>query len=159
MTAAWPYDARQDDPLTKLRIPVVSSPYPRCGYEVALVISDDDLWPALRPDDAEVRQIVAFIDYRMESYNEGHRAWVRTKPLDTDNGTNTVSLLKRAEGDWCFRRMTWTMGPALVPPRDMKPMTLEQLLDYIHQYGDDKPSPKWVAWKAAHPEAFPEAAR
>lgn len=153
----WPYDAKRDDPLTALRIPVVSSPYPSWKYEVALVISEGDLWPGMRPTDAEVRQIAAYIGYRMEWYNEGWRAKMRKRPLDTDSGTNTVTLLKRAEGDWCYRRMTFQHGPW--PFFDMEQrFTLEQLLDHIHLYGDDKPSPKWLAWKAAHPEAFPAAA-
>lgn len=27
----------------------------------------------------------------------------------------------------------------------------------LFAYGDDKPCAKWLAWKAAHPEAFPAA--
>jgi hypothetical protein len=160
----WPFDADQHDPLASLRIPVVTSPYPGWKYEVCVVITDDDLWgPTLRPDESEVRQIVAYTGYRMDYYNEGWKAKMRRRPLDVDGSTNTVVLLKRAEGNWCYRRCSWTMGPLLVPPRDHEPMTLEQLLDHIHLYGNDKPSPKWLAWKAAHPEAFscagPEASR
>ena len=154
----WPYDADRNDPLAALRIPVVSSPYPGWKYEVALVITDDDLWgPALRPAETEVRQIVAYIEYRMEYYNEGWRAKMRRKPLDVDSGTNTVTLMKRGDDDWCYRRWTWQTGPLMVPSRydNQSAMGLEQLLDHIHLYGDSKPSPKWLAWKAAHPEAFP----
>jgi hypothetical protein len=154
----WPFeDARQDDPLAALRIPVVSSPYPRWKYEVALVISDDDLWgPALRPDEAEVRQIVAFLGYRMEYYNESWKAKMRRRPLDVDGTTNTVTLMKRADGDWRYRKATWEHGPW--PFYDMpERFTLEGLLDHINDFGS-QPNPKWRAWKAAHPEAFGEAA-
>jgi len=161
-TETWPYDASQDDPLAALRIPVVASPYPDWRYEVALVVSGDGLWgPALRPDDAETAQIAAYIGYRMEYYNEGWKAKMRRRPFDIDGTTNTVVLRKRGEGDWCYRRCSWVTGVFWYPPQAGQEcgetLGLEQLLDRIHFYGDDKPSPKWLAWKAAHPEAFPEA--
>lgn len=156
-TAEWPFeDARQDDPLAALRIPVVSTPYPRWKYEVALVISDDDLWgPALRPDDTEVAMIVAYLEYRMEYYNDGWKAKMRRRPLDVDSSTNTVTLMKRGEGDWRYQKATWQHGPW--PFYDAaERYTLERLLDHINDYGSE-PNPKWRAWKAAHPEAFPAA--
>lgn len=153
----WPYDARQDDPLTALRIPVVGSPYPRWRYEVALVIADDDLWgPALRPDDAETRMIVAYIEYRMEYYNSSWKAKMRRRPLDMDGTTNTVILQKRGEDDWCYRRDSWVTGPLMVPSKfdgDL-PLGLAPLLDQVNDFGSIV-NEKWRAWKAAHPEAFP----
>jgi hypothetical protein len=157
-TAGWPFeDADQHDPLAALRIPVVRNPYPRWKYEVALVITDDDLWgPALRPDEAEVRQIAAFLEWRMEYYNSSWKAKMRRRPLDADSSTNTVTLMKRAEGDWRYQKATWRHGPW--PFCDMpERFTLERLLDHINDYGGE-PNPKWRAWKAAHPEAFPEPA-
>ena len=160
-TAEWPYDARRDDPLTALRIPVVGSPYPGWRYEVCLLIGEPDgfgpdgLWgPALRPDDAEVRQIVAYIGYRMEYYNESWKARMRRRPLDIDGTTNTVVLRKRGAGDWCYRRCSWVTGPFMVPTPDQEHLDLERLLDSIHHYGDDNPCQKWLDWKAAHAEAF-----
>lgn len=154
-TQAWPFeDADQHDPLAALRIPVVRNPYPHWKYEVALVISEDDLWgPALRPDDAEVRQLTAFLEYRMEYYNEGWKAKMRRRPLDVDGTTNTVTLMKRADGDWRYQKATWQHGPW--PFYDMpQRFTLETLLDHINDFGS-KPNQKWRAFKAAHPEAFP----
>lgn len=157
-TADWPYDAYQDDPLTALRIPVIGTPFPGWRYEVALVCPDSeagqDLYPAARPDEAEVRQIVAYIEYRMEYYNSSWRAKMRKRLLDTDDSTNTVILWKRGEGDWCYRRDSWQTGPLVVPVRGDEPLDLERLLDHINDYGSG-PNPKWRAWKAAHPEAFP----
>jgi hypothetical protein len=150
-TTGWPYDARQDDPLTALRIPVIPNPYPGWKYEVALVIPDGDLWgPALRPDDAEARQVAAYIEYRMEYYNDGWKAKMRQRPLDTDATTNTTILMKRGEGDWCYRRASWQYGPLMVPERDGEHLDLERLLDLIN----DLVPAKWQAWKDAHPEAF-----
>jgi hypothetical protein len=164
-TDDWPFDAARQDPLAKLRIPVVSSPYPAWKYEVALFINDPHdhsfdppLWGfALRPDDAEVRMITAYIEWRMEYYNEGWKAKMRKRPLDVDSSTNTVILQKRGEGDWCYRRMTWDRGPLMVPVKDGEDLDLERLLDRINDYGSE-PNPKWRAFKAAHPEAFPVVA-
>src|SRR5690348_4549388 len=112
----WPYDARQDDPLTAERIPVVGSPYPGWKYEVALVIPDDDLWgPALRPDDAETALLVSYLGYRMAWYNPGWQAQMRKRPLDVDSGTNTTILQKRGPDNWCYRKATWDRGPLMVP--------------------------------------------
>jgi hypothetical protein len=157
----WPFDAYQDDPLAALRIPVVGSPYPRWRYEVALCCPNSpagqDLYPSLRPDEAEVRQIVAYIGYRMEWYNEGWRAKMRESALDVDSGTNTVTLIKRGEGDWQYVKATWRHGPWPfydAPER----YALGQLLDRINDFSGrgDQPNPRWQAWKDAHPEAFGE---
>lgn len=157
----WPFDADQHDPLAALRIPVVRNPHPRWPYEVALVISDEVGYfgPALRPDDAEVRQIVAFLEYRMDWYRDGWKAQMRRRPLDTDETTNTVVLLKRGEGDWCYRRDSWRSGPFMVPVSGEEPLILERLLDRVS--GDPTGmGARWAAWKTAHPEAFPvEASR
>lgn len=157
-TTDWPYDAVQDDPLTALRIPVVRNPYPGWKYEVCVVIADDDaersyFGPALRPDERETAQILAELEWRMRWYNDGWAAKMRRRPLDTDSSTNTVVLLKRAESNWAYRRMSWTTGPLLVPTREMQPETLEQVLDRCNDYGGE-PNPKWREFKAAHPDAF-----
>jgi hypothetical protein len=157
----WPFDANQHDPLAALRIPVVSNPWPGWKYEVALLINDEDSLyaPALRPDEAEVRQIVAYLGYRMEWYREGWRQKMRRRPLDVDSGTNTVILCKRAEGDWEYRRASWDHGPLMVGAPDGTPLSLEALLDRINDFSGrgDQPNPRWTAWKAAHPEAFGNA--
>jgi hypothetical protein len=156
----WPFDADQHDPLAALRIPVVTSLYPGWKYEMCVVItspdSPDDIWgPALRPGEAETRMLAAYLEYKMEWYNAGWQAKMRKRPLDVDSGTNTVVFQKRAEGDWHYRRASWQYGPLTVGAPDGQPLGLEALLDRIHLYGDDEPAPKWVEWKAAHPEAFP----
>lgn len=162
-TDDWPFDADRQDPLAKLRIPVVRSPYPAWKYEVALFINDPDdhsydppLWGfALRPDEAEVRQIVAYIEWRMQWYREGWKAKMRERPLDVDSGTNTVTLMKRGDGDWCYRRWTWRTGPLMVPVKGGERLSLEKVLDRINDYAGE-PNPKWRAFKTAHSEAFPE---
>ena len=156
----WPYDADRRDPLVKLRIPVIATPYPDWNYEVCVVISrpgepDADLWgPALRPDDRETAQIAALLGYRMEYYNSGWKAKMRKRPLDIDGSTNTLVLQKYAEGDWRYRRMSFDHG--MWPFYNMEQrFTLEALLDRIYTHGDHPYQP-WLDWKSAHPEAFGE---
>jgi hypothetical protein len=153
--ADWPYDADRDDPLTALRIPVITNPYTARAYEVAVVItapdSASDLWgPALRPDERETAQITAYLGWRMGCYNSSWKARMRARPLDTDPSTNTVILQKRGPGDWCYRRRTWRSGPHMIPVAGKPTLTLEQLLDRVC----DITREKWQLWKAAHPEAF-----
>ena len=154
----WAYDADQHDPLAALRIPVVRSPYPGWSYEVCVMIADpaDDrtLWPSLRPDDREIRQILAYLDYRMNYYNERWKAKMRRRPLDTDASTDTVILRKHPTGGWSHRRRSWQTGPVMVPAPTGDVLTLEQLLDRIN----DVVPEKWTAHKANYPEAFPRAA-
>jgi hypothetical protein len=151
----WPFDADRDDPLAALRIPVVRTSHPDWRYEVALVIGSEDetLWPpGLRPDDAEVRQVAAELEWRMQYYNEGWKAKMRRRPLDVDGTTNTVVLQKFGEGDWRYRRASFKHGmwPFYGNPERF---ALEELLDHINDYGDE-PNPEWRAFKAARPEAF-----
>ncbi len=158
MSTDWPFgdEADRDDPLTALRIPVVRTAYPGWKYEVCLMIAEDEdaLWPSLRPDDAEARQIAAYIGYRMEYYNEAWKAEMRRLPLDVDGSTNTVVLRKWPDGGWCYRRCSWERGPLMVPaPGEV--ITLEALLDRIN----DLVPGKWQAWKAAHPDAFGKVCR
>lgn len=155
----WPYDAVRHDPLTALRIPVVRHSYPGWKYEVCVVITepgteDDRVWgSALRPDDRETAQLVAALEWRMLYYNESWKAGMRKRDLDVDGSTNTVIFQKRGEGAWAYRRASWTMGPHMVPTKDMPAETLEQVLDRCWDYGG-APNPKWREFKTAHPEAF-----
>jgi hypothetical protein len=147
----WPFDADRNDPLAALRVPVVTTANPGWKYEVCLMIdgSEDALWPSLRPDDTEVKQVAAYIEYRMEYYNAGWKAKMRRRPLDADGSTNTVVLRKRPDGGWCYRRRSWERGPMMVPvPGEV--LTLEALLDRINDIVPEK----WQAWKAAHLDAF-----
>lgn len=155
---SWPFDeADQHDPLAKLRIPVLRHPYPRWKYEVCLVIIDPadtsldarTFGPALRPNDVEVKQILAELDYRMDYYNESWKAKMRRRPLDVDGSTNTLILQKLGEGGWRYRRMSFEHG--LWPFCNMtQRFTLEALLDHVNNLVPKK----WAAWKARYPEAF-----
>lgn len=157
---AWKYDADEHDPLTTLRIPVVSSWCPRWRYEVALCI--DPTWadPPLRPTDAEAAMIAAYIDYRREWYNDGWRAKMLREPLDTDSGANTVVLLKVGDDAWCYRRESWQSGPPWVPATygdGKSTLSLAALLDRINEVGDGRVFYRWAEFKAARPDVWTPA--
>jgi len=76
--AGWPYDARQDDPLTALRIPVVSCPYPGANTAVFRKRGADDWcyrmasWrsgPDFVPGDSEPASLLGLLD-RIHCYGE-----------------------------------------------------------------------------------------
>lgn len=155
----WPFgdDADRDDPLTALRIPVTST-WPGWSYIAAFDRGSD-----ARPTDGEARMIASFIrEYVERWYNDTFKARLAERPLDVDGGANTTIFRKYADGDWGYRRRTWTIGPCFVPetPRvaDRKsgPLTLEQVMDREYSYGGDGEEPRehWVAWKAQHPDVF-----
>jgi hypothetical protein len=162
---AWPYDAHQDDPLTAMRIPVVGTIFPQWSYLVALCIKEDPdtpLWHGLRPTDDEAQLIQSLIHYERSRYNDGYvKRVLDSRPLDIDGGTNTITLIKRGEGDWGYRRHTWQHGPYLIPDtwQDTEPpLDLIGLFDRIH-WVVDAPYRGWVEWKDEHPELFGDAAR
>ncbi|BFP50065.1 hypothetical protein KCMC57_64330 (plasmid) [Kitasatospora sp. CMC57] len=161
---AWPYgtDVDRDDPLTALRIPVTGT-HPGHSYTATF-----DRESEVRPTDAEAQMIASFIEeYQDRHFGNGRwRKIQQAKPFDMDCYTTSI-FHKWAADDWSYRCVTWTGGPFWAPvfPRQRGtdtdtatikgPVTLEQLMDRIHSTGDE-PWPHWAAWKAQHPEAFPQ---
>lgn len=176
-TTAWPFetDAKQDDPLTALRIPVVSSFNPRWHYVAAYLGTNADTgstwdppWPfasAERPTDAEAQMLVSFLQEHRDYWfgNQGYARKMDQRPLDIDSGWNTTVFIKYADNDWGYRRCSWTYGPTFVPGPPgsdsrgiVGRLSLEQVMDRFHSHGDE-PSPRWLKWKADHPDVFPPA--
>lgn len=159
----WPFeaDADPDDPLTALRIAVTSS-HPGWSYLVSF-----DRRSEARPTDLEAAQLRSFLDEYIDRwYNSSYKAKLSRRALDVDGGANGTVFHKYAEGDWAYRKQSWTSGPLFVPgpprsvnefavERQLGPLTLQELMDLKHQYGAGEPNPRWKAWKAAHPDLFP----
>lgn len=154
-TADWPFgtDADRDDPLTALRIPVTNT-YCRWVY-----LAGFDRESEARPTDAEALVLASFVDYQRDWFNETWQARMLAQPLDVEGGHNTTIFHKWAAGDWGYSKRTWTMGPHIWPGppsyRTVGPLALVGLMDHIYDWGDGGISPRWLAWKAAHPEVFP----
>lgn len=174
-TAAWPFgtDAIQDDPLTALRIPVVTSFKPTWGYIAAYLGTSADTgntfdppWPfasAERPTDAETQMLVSYLQEHRHYWfgNQGYARKMDQRPLDVDSGWNTVVFIKYADNDWGYRRCSWTYGPTFVPGppgsesrEAVGTLTLEQVMDRVHDLHPER----WMEWKAAHPDVFPPEA-
>ncbi|MET9813211.1 hypothetical protein [Streptomyces sp. NPDC006355] len=171
-TQAWPFgtEAKQDDPLTELRIPVVTSFNPRWCYVAAYLGTNTDVgsdweppWPfasAERPTDAEAQMLVSFLQEHRHYWfgNQGYARKMDQRPLDIDSGWNTTVFIKYGADDWGYRRCSWTYGPTFVPEppnfTDRRgPLSLERVMDRCHSIGDET-SQRWLDWKAAHPEVF-----
>lgn len=164
MTAtAWPFgtDADENDPLTKLRIPVTGA-HPMWRY-----IATFDRDSEARPTDSEAAQLASYIEH-YKVYFFGADGWYKRKleekPLDVDAVTRIFH--KWGDDDWSYRVDTWTSGPFWVPmqPRSrggqydtikIGPLTLVQIMDRDKHMHTEYPSKAWADWKAAHPEVFP----
>jgi hypothetical protein len=162
-TDAWPYDARQHDPLTVMRIAVVGSLCPRYTYLVALCVNENPdtmLWYGQRPNEREAAQVKAFVDWRRHQYSG---TWVANhfdpKPFDIDNSAAGCTLIKRGENDWAYVVDTWRMAVPVPETWEGKeqPLDLPGLLDRINGWGD-RQNPAWEQWKADRPDAFGVAA-
>ena len=160
-TTAWPYDADEHDPLTKLRIPVTGT-HPGWRY-----IACFDRESEQRPTDLEATQLASYIE-QYKVYFFGVDSWYKRKleekPFDTDAVTRIFH--KWGDGDWSYRVDTWTSGPFWVPlaPRSrggqydaakIGPLALVRVMDRDKHMHTEYPSKEWAAWKAAHPEVFP----
>jgi hypothetical protein len=152
-TAAWPYDAIQDDPLTALRIPVTAACPRRCYLAAFHGVPDPilDREPLGRPTAAEARVLVSLIDYLRQRYRAPWPARMLAEPLDADGGHNTHIFHKFGEDDWGYRWSSWD-SPRFSRGRSKLPLTLVQAIDRC-RLGDRA----WEAWKAAHPEVFGDA--
>jgi hypothetical protein len=174
----WPFgtDAIENDPLTALRIPVVTSFKPTWGYIGAFLGTSADTgntfdppWPFAsveRPTDAETRMLVSYIDDAKSQLRGGYVARMEERPLDVDNWSCGHVFIKYGPDDWGYRCNSWIYGHTFVPsPPSLRgtehahakhpgPLPLEKVMDLVHTIGDE-PMQHWLDWKIAHPEVFP----
>lgn len=157
----WPFDADQNDPLAKLRIPVTGA-WPECGYLAAYAGKAEPLlhWP--RPDDAEAAVLASYIGYLRGKYAPHVQRRMLAQPLDTGD-LSALVFAKRGEGDWVYRRAHWTEGVFWWPlPEGMehgRRLSLVQVIDHVETNVGTSPAPAWREHKAAHPDIFAEAGR
>lgn len=158
----WPYaedGVKRGDFTEQFRYPIVNTSHPRWLYITAVVVSDgSDYRPvSIRPTDEELRLIGSFHRHYIEHwYRDSWKRRMTEKPFDLDGQANGRYLVKRAEGDWGYRKMTWTHGPQFVPALgSLESLDLVALMDRIHDWGGGKVSPSWAAWKTEHADEFP----
>ena len=167
-TTDWPFgtDAKQNDPLTALRIPVVTSFNPGWRYIAAYIDVDNSPYSwgsSERPTNREAAMIASFIEeYKNYWFNDWYKAKLLKRPLDVDSGCNTTVFVKYRADDWGYRHCSWTYGPTYVPmgpscpDRHGGPLSLEQVMDRTHTIADG-PMQRWLDWKAAHSDVFTPA--
>lgn len=168
-SAAWPFgtDAIQDDPLTALRIPVVTSFNPGWKYIAAYIDVDTSRYgwgSAERPTGQEAAVLASYIDEYIHYFlGDRERQRMLKRPLDVEGCVITRVFVKYGPDDWGYRVTTWQYGPLFVPTgptvrgkeheyaKRPGPLSLEQVMDLDH---DIYPA-RWQKWKADHPDVFP----
>lgn len=148
----WLYDAKKDDPLTAYRIAAI----PGSVGEYPYIVAFDTTSPE-RPTEREARLLQSFLqEYVSYWYSDSWKARMAQEPFDIDGTANGIVFYKRGENDWAYRRNFWTSGPLYWPSvtDSVGPLLLSSLLDHIHRHGDSTLSPRWLKWKAEHPDLF-----
>lgn len=78
------------------------------------------------PTQDEVKLIKEALDETLNKwYGESCIKRIMSKPYAMDKGVNTVLLQKFGHDKWKYRRITWTVGPYMMPPEGD---TLENVL-------------------------------
>lgn len=144
-----------DHPLSARRVPVLSNPFPRWKYHVAVVINPDEdalYGPSLEPTPEEAEQLVAYLDYRLTDYYQHYREQMRQRPFDVDGTINTYTFRKDPTVGWQYNAMTWTLHVWFPQIRlhEQRFETLEALIDHIHTYGGELYH-RWAEFKATSP--------
>lgn len=157
----YKFDADTEHPWAKQwRIPRVTTTHPGWKYEVALVVPSledpNNFWQATEPTEEEARIIASYIEFHMTYYRKSWAEKMRERAFDVDDSTNTVVLIRLAEG-WRYRLASYRGGPLLYPAhddpdRDQYAPTSAGLIALMDRIG--KYRSLWPEWKAAHPEVF-----
>lgn len=108
---------QQSELATSLRVPILTSEYPRWNYITGIVVNDRDYgWPSIMPTDDEIRAVGAHLELYCEYYNASFRKVMKDfAPFDIDGGANLGYYMKRPDGRWCYRKRTYRYGPHWVP--------------------------------------------
>lgn len=121
----------QTELATRLRIPFLSSPYPRWNYITGIVVSD--LYQGIVPTEDEVTVVAGFLREYCDRWYYAHfcAQMERFAPYDIDGGANLSYFIKFTHGGWAYRKRTWTSGPSWVPEPNQSAKTIEQVLDQL----------------------------
>src|SRR5687768_17693511 len=99
----WSYaedGVKRDEFAESLRLPIISTPYPRWCYITAVMVGTYP-WEhiGIRPSDDELRVIASFHqEYLNHWYNQHWLRRMAERPFDLDGGANMVIFTKRADG-------------------------------------------------------------
>ena len=118
---------------TELRVPFLTSPYPRWNYITGIVVGEGDNfpWPLSLPSEEEVTMVAEFLtEYNDHWYgaNSYRHHMMEFAPYDLDGDANLAYFRKHPNGGWGYRMRTWT-GPEWAPGFNDPAMPLEQVID------------------------------
>lgn len=117
----------QTELATSLRVPFLTSGYPRSNYITGIVFCDNLFDVGIAPTEYEVREVAAQLQRYCTYYRESFRETMgRFAPYDIDSTANLGYYLKRPDGGWCYRKRTWE-SPPWWPSRD-ETLPLTQVL-------------------------------
>lgn len=104
---------KQTEFATALRVPILTSEYPRWNYITGIVVRDEQFHEVgIMPTEDEIAQVGAHLESYCEYYRQSFRdAMKALAPYDIDGGANLGYYMKRPDGGWCYRKRTWRYGP------------------------------------------------
>ena len=152
-------DVMMDHPwVEKHRLPVTRTLWPRNNFFVTVTVPSPEkeasqFYMVTTPTDEEAAIIASFLQYTIarQRYYDSFLSRMAEKELDVDPGFNTISIIKRKDGTWAYKRLTWTQGHSPFPGSDLSKNSVMELLDYIeNNCMTNEPDEKWTAWKKEH---------
>lgn len=140
------------------RLPVIDTLWPRHNFFVTVTVPSadeeaSDFYMVTAPTDEEAAVIASFMQYTIarQRYYDSFLNKMAEEELDVDNGFNTISIIKRKDGTWAYKRSTWTQGHSPFPGSNLSKNSVMELLDYIeNNCMTNEPDAKWTAWKQEH---------
>ena len=94
---------------TRLRVPFLTTSYPRWNYITGIVIGDAWFDKGLIPTEDEVsrvgRLLADYNTYYRQSFLDAMRHFA---PFDIDGGANSMYFRKVGDDDWVFKKRSWT---------------------------------------------------
>lgn len=148
-----------DHPWVKqYRLPVLNNIHHHYGFFVTVTVPDEEweqseFFMVTAPNDEEAAIIASFLQYTInrQRYYDSFLAKMAEAPLDIDNVFNTISIIKRKDGSWAYKRLTWQQGHAPFIGAENSKNSVMELLDYIeNDCMTNEPNEKWTAWKQEH---------
>lgn len=136
------------------RIPIVRDISISWPFEVALVVpSENSLmslcgWEVLTPTAEEAGLVADLINYRRSYYSHMWKQSMLERPLDVDDSTNSLILVKMPHS-WVYARASWRTGAPFLPLMNSTEVfpDLADLIDSIYTYGDEQVIGSFAAWK------------
>lgn len=103
---------QQTEYATSLRVPLLASAYPQWNYITGIVVCEGIVDHGIMPTEDEITEVGAYlVAYRDKWLRQSFQdAMAQLAPYDIDDGANAGFYMKRPDGHWVYRKLTWTQG-------------------------------------------------